>query len=314
MHTKRLALTSVKLDQRVGLYMVCRLCLAVCLCVALASCGQEERERSAVNVARLSTDVHVSIGEHALVLPLIALEDYAYRHHSFSLNRKGDSEHAQDALSALLRDSADPDHPLALDGLTVVVRTYGWNDADMRQKQVCSLVTREWARSVCDNPWAAIQQALPANRFMLVDMRRLQIGDPRGPAQCIDDGKQRQPLPQRPGEARIVCEAKVYGGDKDKFYNAVVRIDGDLGALWMVWRYGQSGETAEAMTEREGKAIIAFVKYGLGPREHFQALHRTLCRLRRPESVDAPQGPDCKKSALSVSTPNPNEVAFGSSH
>ena len=93
----------------------------------------------------------------------------------------------------------------------------------------------------------------------------------------------------------MVCEALVYGGDEDEFHHSVVRIDGELGALWIVWRNGQNGEMAEAMTEREGRAIVAFVQYALGGRENFPALHQIMCSLRRPGSRDAPGGADCGK-------------------
>ena len=290
--------------------LLSRLCLAACACFVLASCGEDERieERSAVNVKRLSTDVHVAIAQHNLVLPFIALEDYAYRHQSFSLNRKGDREHALSAADKLMRDAADSKQPLAFDSLSVVVRTYGWNDSDMHQIQMCPLLTREWARSVCDNPWAAIQQALPGDRFRLVDLRHLQIDDPRSPAHCIDNGKPRRALPKKPREAVMICEKLVYGGDPDEFHNAIIRIDGDLGALWTVWRHGQNGETAEAMTERQGKAIIAFVQYALGKREDFPALHATMCRLRRPGSDDGigSRSPGCASAVLPAPSRNTN--------
>jgi hypothetical protein len=165
----------------------------------------------------------------------------------------------------------------------------------MRQRQMCTQLTREWARSACDNPWAAIQQALPANRFRLVDLRRLKIGDPRGPVHCVDAVEQRRSLPREPGEAVMVCAALVYGGDDDEFHHAVVRIDGELGALWMVWRYGQNGESAEAMTQREGQAIVAFVQHALGKQEDFATLHRIMCDLRRPGSIDGPGDADCAR-------------------
>lgn len=91
--------------------------------------------------------------------------------------------------------------------VSVVVRAYRWNDADVSQRQVCSLPIREWARSVCDNPWAATQQALPVNRFRLVDLRGPQIEDSGSPANCRDDRTSRQPLPGKTGEAVMVCRA-----------------------------------------------------------------------------------------------------------
>lgn len=268
----------------------------------LTSCGNEEHP--APNVELLSSDIHVSIGGNPLVLPFISLDDYAYRKQSFSLDRKGDSERARNALEQFLLDSKDPQNPLVLDRLTVTVRTYGWTGEDLRSKKMCPMLTREWARYVCDNPWPAVQQALPVNRFRLVDLNRLRIGDPRGPARCRDDDKSHQPIPQRTGEAVIVCTAMVYGGPDDQYHHAVIRINGDLGALWTVWRYGENGETAEAMAAREGKAIVAFVKYGLGRNEEFQNLHADMCRLRRPGSVNGPNGADCRHEPVADSARN----------
>jgi hypothetical protein len=260
----------------------------------LVSCGKSggKNEHSAVDVGALSTDIHVSIAQHTLIFPLIALEDYAYREKSFSFDQKGDRERALDALNQLLRNSADPKKPLVLDDLSVVVRTYGWNDFDARQIQLCPLLTREWARSVCDNPWAAIQQALPYDSFRLVDLHRLQVEDPRDPVNCRDNGKLSKSLPQRPGETTMVSAMVCDGRDDFGYYKTVIRIDGDLGALWRISRRVQA-ETAEAMMEREGKAIAAFVQYALGKNEDFSELHAAMCRLRRPGSVDGPHGADC---------------------
>lgn len=265
------------------------------LLAVLTSCEKPESERTAVDVKRLSTDVHVEIAKHSLVLPFIALEDYAYRHQSFSFDHAGDSGHALGAANKLLSDAADPNHPLPFDSLTVVVQTYGSTEFVSSLNMVCPLLTRKWARSVCDNPWAAIQQALPGDRFRLVDLRRLQIDDPRRPGQCFDNGKPRRPLPQHPGEAMMVCEASNFEGNKKRFHTAVVRIDGDLGALWTVW---QNEETAEAKTEREGKAIVSFVQNALGKSEDFLALLSTMCSLRRPGSIDSPKGADCERADL----------------
>jgi hypothetical protein len=273
--------------------------LVASVCLVLASCGEDKRSQSdakrpARNAERFSTDLHVAIAEHPLVLPFAALDDYAYRKQSFSLDPKRDRDRAIDAVNTLLRDSADPTHPLAFDQLSVRVETYGWNDFDVQQRHFCSLMRREWARSVCDNPWAAIQQALPRDRFKLVDLGRLDITDRRGPANCVNPAEQRQHLPQAAGEAAILCEAQVLGGSDH--YRAVIRIDGDLGALWYMSGKVLDGETAEARIEREGQAISAFVRYALGPTENFPKLHAVMCQLRRPLWSDHPnRPPDCAK-------------------
>lgn len=268
--------------------------LCCCLAATLSSCGK--REPSQVNLELLATNVHVSIAQHALVLPFIAQTDYFRRGQSFSLNRKRDNDHAQNALKQFLHDATDPQNPLALDGLSIVIETYGWRNDDLRNRRICPLLTRQWAQSVCDNPWAAIRQALPHNRFRLVNLNHLKPDDPRSPVNCRDNGKPPRPLPAKLEEAAMVCEAMVYGGDDDEFHSAVVRIDGDLGALWTVWRGGQNGETAEAMTAREGKAIVAFVRHALRKTEDFATLHAVMCDLRRPGSEEHPRDPDCGAS------------------
>lgn len=281
--------------------MLSRQCLLVCVCFFFASCGKEERPE--IDPELFSADVHISIAQRTLVLPFLALENYAYRQPSFSLDRTRDQEQAIKARNKMLRDSADPERPLIVDSLSVVVHTYGWKVFSSRSSdELCVRMAREWARLACGSPWAAIHQALPPNRFKLVDLRHLQAGASRGLANCLDDGKPTGPLPHRPGEAAMICRAEVFGGDPDEFHRAVVRIDGNLGALWMVWRYGHNGETAEAMAKREGEAIFTFVKYGLGANEEFQLLQNAMCRLRRPGSKESVGGPDCPDSAPPVNS------------
>ena len=231
----------------------------------------------------LATDMHISVAQHTLVIPFIVAN------HSILWWR--DDKLALDKVTRLLHASADPENPLLDDDLYVTVKSFYWT--------VCPLLTREWARSACKNP--AILQALPYDGFELVDLHRLQVEDPSAWINCRDNGKQIQPLPQKPGEAVMVCEAKVYGGKDDQDHYAVVRIDDDLGARWIVISRPdkQNGETAEAKAEREGKAIVAFVQYALGKNENFPELHAAMCRLRRPGSVDGPNGSsDCERATL----------------
>ena len=263
-------------------------------CIGLGACGKPKRP-DVPDIKRLSTDVHVMLADHQLVLPFIALDDYAHRSPSFSLDPKGDRERAATRANDVLRDAADPDHPLTMTELSVTVQTYGWDDFDTRQRQMCPLLTRAWARSVCDNPWAAIQQALPSDRFRLMDLRGLDMNDQWKTVDCLEKRDWSQALPQNSGETAFVCEALVFGAKKP-FYWVAVRIDGDLGAFWIVSSQERQGESAEMRVRREGEAIAAFVHDALGANENFADLHAAMCRLRRPGSDDAPSGPDCQKS------------------
>ncbi|MBB6564228.1 hypothetical protein HNP48_006955 [Acidovorax soli] len=276
------------------------LCLAV---AALATCTQDgdaprpDKARTSVDTRLLATDIHVSIAQRPLVLPFVALPEHVGRGMSFSLDRQGDRRRAADARQQFLRDAADPGQPLPLDSLSVVVDAYGWDHSAPGQPPLCALLTREWARAVCDNPWAATRQALPYNRLRLLDLSRLRTTGPGRQAECREGTPPPRALPTEPGQAVLLCNAMVYGGRQDQHHHAVLRIDGDLGALWTVWHYGQNGETAEAMAQREGQAIAHFVQYALGPREDFAALQARMCRLRRPDSADHPHGADCSRAA-----------------
>jgi len=80
----------------------------------------------------------------------------------------------------------------------------------------------------------------------------------------------------------IMCPALVFGGDEDEFHTAVLRIDGNLGAVWTVWRGGRNGESAEAMAEREGRAIKLFVETALGEHEDYLKLQQGMADLLPP--------------------------------
>lgn len=256
--------------------------LLFCVVALLEGCGSGSERRSP-DVQMLATDVHVTVAQHALVLPFVALEDHAAGRMSFSLNRKADAERAAEQRTAFLLQTRDHRRPLALDLVSVTVHTYGASDFDSGRGQLCARLSRQWARSVCDDSSDVIQRALPPNRFKLVNLARLRLGDPRGPANCIHNRKH-EAAPSVRGRGVIVCPAQVYGGDEDEFHIAVVRIDGDLGAMWVVWRNGLGGESAEAMAEREGSAIALFVEAALGDREDYPRLRQSMRALQRPGS------------------------------
>lgn len=237
--------------------------------------------------------MHVTISGHGLTLPFAALEDHAYRGMSFSLDRNGDRERAREAADKLLEEGGNPDHPLPFHALSLVVRTYGWNDANMRQQEMCPLLTRDWARSVCDNPWSAIQHALPEDRFKLIDMNRLSKEGASAIFNCVSGSNPLRSVPAIMDKPAIICKAVVHPVSGNEFHQAMVRIDGDLGALWTVWGHGQNGEPSAVMAEREGKAVASFVRNALGANENFPKLHEDMCRLRRPGSVDGPKSADC---------------------
>jgi hypothetical protein len=264
--------------------------LIVCISFVLSAC--QKAKEAPRNYRLLASDVHVSVADHQVVLPFVALNDYGAIQ-SFSLNRRREGAAHADAISEFVREAGSPASPKSFDRLSIEIQTYGWNDADIQQRKICQMLTREWARSVCGNPWSAVQQALP-RRFELVDLSRarFETPEPRTP-RCAKNGTPRRAFPARPGETVILCELEIFGGKPGKNYVAIVRIDRYLGAAWSVWNGDQLGENAEAMAARQGKIIGAFVRYGVGGREDFSKLHAMACGLRAPNAHPGVHHIDC---------------------
>lgn len=253
--------------------------LLLCIAALLGGCGSRSEHR-APDLQLLATDVYVSVAQQTLVLPFVALKDHAFGGVSFSLNRKADSERAAKRRAEFLRDTRDPRHPLVLDLVSVDIYSYGASEFDNGRGQLCTRLSRQWARSMCDGS-GGIRFALPSNGFKLVNLAQLRLDAPNGPANCLRDRKQNA-LPSVPGHGATVCPAQVFGGDEDQYQTAIVRINGDLGAMWTVWGKGQSGESAQAMAERQGNAITLFVETALGDREDYPKLERGTLALKQP--------------------------------
>lgn len=271
--------------------MRCAALIVLSLLICLTASGCSKRQKFDVDL--LASDVHVTIAGQSITLPWIALEDYAYTPQSFSLDRTGDRERERKQRERFRASTSNPATAPALDSLTVVVRTFGWNDSDSRQRAMCPLLTKQWSRSVCDNPWAAVQQALPVNRFNLVDLSKLELL--KHPTNCTESSAKLISSIKRSPTAFLLCDFDINGGGNTRYYTAIVQISGNLGAVWAVWESAEAKEPAAEQAIREGKAIIALVRYGLNAKEDFPRLHRIACELRRPDAADGPKGSDCSK-------------------
>ncbi|MBX3580699.1 MAG: hypothetical protein KF810_02225 [Rhizobiaceae bacterium] len=239
----------------------------------------------------LASDAHVVVGKIPLVLPFVALPGYVSRGSSFSLNSKRDRQAANERLATFRQSAFDPRTAPTIPRLEVSVRTYGWNE--FGADRLCDRFTRQWPRSVCDNPWAALQQALPSNSFDLIDLQILHDPVQGNVGRCLHGEDRTGLLTLQIGKASLLCKAEVSGSEKERFYTAVIALEGNLGAVWLVFEGDRVRETAMEQAQREGDAIAAFVANGLRTVENFTALHETACALRRPKSDDAPSGPDC---------------------
>ncbi len=257
----------------------------------LTGCGGP-RDLTEEQLAELVQDVYVRVADHPLVLPRVAVGSSYAGGQSFSLGTGKAEAIAADAARQRLRDASAPAAALELPQLRIRIRNYGWEE-DIPQSQVfCSQLRRQWSRALCNNASPALIQALPVNGFSLLAWPL--APEARASVWSADCPPAGQPLPDLPGDgqASILCRLATSSKESPLFH-AVVRIDGDLAATWVVWPEAKTGETAAAKAQREGQAMIALVQLGMGPAEDFARLHQRMCQLRRPAVIDSSDRPDC---------------------
>ncbi|MBZ9973872.1 MULTISPECIES: hypothetical protein [unclassified Mesorhizobium] len=268
--------------------------LVTCLVMVsnnLASCSPSPKHVSDADIDFLASDAHVVVGDVPLVLPFIALTGYVAAKPSFSLNRQQDRHAATDRLEAFRKAATNPQGAAKMDQLEIEVYAYGWNDLDPQPfKRICARLSRQWSKSVCDDPWAALKQAMPENRFYVVDDRKFDAFDNHFTVGGERVSDQLHSMQLRVNEASVVCDRNLKSS-KTNFCTAAIPIKQHLAAVWTVW--DSTGESHSRQAEREGKAITAFVRHAIGPSEDFPALFAEACRLRNPKSSIGPGGSLC---------------------
>jgi hypothetical protein len=254
-----------------------------------ASCSKHHRHSEA-DVDFLASDAHVIVGETALVVPFIALTDYVSQKPSFSLNRRGERLSARRRLDDFRAVASTARTAPVLDKVEIRIRTYGWDDSDSSMRRICARLIRSWSRSLCDNPWAPLRQAMPENAFDLADTRRFAAFDHYGTVGGENQGDQLRAMRLAAGRVSVVCDRTVR--TETRFCTAALLVAPRLAAIWTVW--DGRDETAIRQAEREGRAIALFVRAALGPTEDFPALFAVACGLRRPGHKDGPSGDLCR--------------------
>lgn len=271
---------------------------------ATAACSPSYKRASEAQIDFLASDAHVIVGGLPLTLPFVALPEYVAAGPSFSLDRTGDREHAQQRLESFRTLAERPRTAPVLDKLRVDVSAYGWNDFDTSFDRICPRLSRLWARSVCDDPWAPLAQATPNNPFYLYDVGRPDAFETHWTVSGKRRSDELRAMRLKAGEVSTVCNDIVPG--ETRHCTAAVLIDGNLGAVWNVWDSANSRETHRQRAEREGTAIAAFVMYALGPSENFPRLTATSCASKEPGKNDGPTGkghcPDGNGSRASIAS------------
>ena len=259
--------------------------------LALLNRPSRQNHYSEDDINFLASDAHIVVGGVPLVVPFVALRGYFSNGPSFSLDRKGDRERARERLEAFRKSASDISTAPAVDKLEIGLRTYGWRD-DVSPGRICARLRREWSKSICDDPWAPIQQAMPYdnNTFYLVDDRNFgafenhyTVGDARMSAQLLA-------MNLIAGEPSVVCDPASVS--KTVFCTAAVLVSAHLVVVWRVWN--SNAESPDERAAREAKALTALVTHGLGAAENFPALLDISCKMKDPQAPDGVHPSPCK--------------------
>ncbi|AJA11129.1 hypothetical protein SKP52_21330 [Sphingopyxis fribergensis] len=242
---------------------------ALAVTLLLTGCSDSEygRKLSRADVEELAREMRVTVGEVPLVFPRVAL-------------------HGRDEAKPFPAPGAKLDRI----EFGIGIGTYGWSDFESEIRKICPLLARHWVASVCDDPGAPIEQAMPINSFYLMDRDALALFDNHATVGGENMGDQLRTMRFEVGRTEIQCDREEPA--ETRLCSAAKPISRQLIAVWTVW--DGERETAPMMAEREGKAIAAFVRYAIAPEEDFDRLLPAMCELQRPDAKEGPNGDPCK--------------------
>lgn len=221
------------------------------LLILLAAC-EEHNNPPPPDIPFLTSDGHFMIGGHVITVPMIALRG---PDHVFTLSHE---KPAKSRKQVLKEQASDPHNPMPVDSLALLIHQYEMRDQHGASKEICPPMTRTWAQMVCRGEHKGVLGRLP-EKFDLLDRAKLDLLKHHytvGGEQRFD---QVEGMALRPGITETGCDKT------SKFCTAVVETLPGLLAVWTVW--SSEAETADQMAQRQGLAIVEFVRRGIGPIE-----------------------------------------------
>jgi hypothetical protein len=230
--------------------------VAVCLMAIVAGC--DERPHYIPDPDYLSQDAHLKIAGTQIVLPIVAVADVSGSHpYHFNWERL-----TADQKQRFRQATANPAQPLVADSVGLSIAPYGTHGESSLSLAICPRLTRRWSRQLCDYRSSGVLRDLP-DRFALAERRVLpsiRVGNERESGRLAS-------LNLAVGQPAFLCD------HDDKFCRAVVLISPQLVAVWPVWNStGPPKETAEQMTQRQGRAILTFVEDAIGEQERIDRI------------------------------------------
>jgi hypothetical protein len=204
------------------------------------------------DVPFLSTDAYFSIGGHTITVPMVALRGPG---HVFTLHYEKPAKSRKEILK---EQATDPNHPMPVDSLDLAIQQYQYTGEHAASVQICPRLTRLWAQLVCRGRHKGVLKNLP-DKFDLLDRAKLDRLKNHWTVGGESEYDQARGMALQLGMTEIGCDRT------SDFCTAVVEAEPGLLAVWTVWT--NEGETAAHMAQRQGTAIVEFVRRAIGPVE-----------------------------------------------
>ncbi|CAN7660034.1 hypothetical protein [Rhizobium sp. LjRoot254] len=263
------------------------------LAMGLSACSPERPPPyTDAEIEFLATDAHVIVGGVALTAPYVALSDFVGQKQTFSFDKQGDRKRAKERLEEFRKLADHAETAPVLDKLEIGIGTYGWDDFRPGKIGLCARLSRQWSKSLCDDPWAPLERALPGS-FYLVDAGRFDAFKSHFTVNFERKSDQLGQMHLERGKPSLVCDKKP--SSTTTFCTAALLLDEHLVAVWTA--FGTARETSKQRSDREGRAIAEFVSKALRDRENFSSLFAAACSLRDPLKSTGLRGDPCAKTS-----------------
>jgi hypothetical protein len=210
--------------------------------------------RATPDVRFLTSDFYLVIGGSHITVPAVALRGAG---HVFDLNRQRTEKSLKQTLD---RDARDPNHPMRMDKIDLVIRQYQYTGESAASIAICQYLQRIWSQVMCRGQQRGLLKRMP-EQFDLLDRAKLDLLK-----NYWTVGGERQF--DQVNDKALTLGATDIGCDRHSLYcTAVVEVLPGLLAIWTMERDKKTNDTIEQTAFTQGAAIVQFVQRSLGPVE-----------------------------------------------
>lgn len=238
---------------------------AYLLLVLLSSCGSEPKPEPVFPLPSLAHDVRISIADQIIRLPLVAI----------STRRTVCS--AKDKFCGLPIEKIEANQPIVVNSLDIPLEGYSRfpdnrTEGSIWFPEICKMLSQEWARRVClTTPAEKHIDFHGIGEFTLVRedsvnlLERIQLGNCCSVSELL---KKMKFIDKTPSS---YCQLDKQGRPASLCV-AAIKVRNNLLAVWIVTRAGAE----KYRIIRDAEIILAFMQFGIGETENFQALDSVL--------------------------------------